>query len=346
MSSSSDAAPSVCRVLAPKLAASALLGVLAPGAVVAAATCPVIDATTTLSDIARTTAGKPDAQQLAAFHEGVIAKWPGLYRQDVIGLVPGAAIDRQILHSLEAARRDGNWGELQQLLRAQIESTSAAFQVFGDFRCDFPIYMADMLGALDGAGRIVDGRRALILGLDALERERTQISLPVFVTHEFFHRYHFQAAGFSDDLEDRQEIWRNLWAEGLATYVSQVLTANATTADALMLPKDLEQRAQPLLAAMAAQLLAGFDGRDEDLFRIYFTTSTSVERHGIPPRAGYYVGYVVAQRLSARQTLGQLAHLEGAAAERAVRRTLRELADGAGAGAGASFTGPRSGGRD
>jgi hypothetical protein len=288
--------------------------------------CPVVDATVTLVPVAESSAGKPEAEQLAAYRHGVIDRWPGLYTAAVLGLSPGPLMDKQILRSLEAVRRDGDQPELRRLLRTQLTATTAAFGVFGDFRCSFPVYFADTLGALDGAGRIVDGKRVLVLGIGSLAREQSQISLPVFLTHEFFHRYHFEAAGFSDDLEDRQEIWRNLWAEGLATYVSEVLTPGATIADALMIPRDLEQRAEPLTSRMASELLAGLDGMDEDLFNRYFTTNPKTDRHGIPPRAGYYVGYVVARRLAARHTLAELAHLQGDALHSAITATLRELA--------------------
>jgi uncharacterized protein YjaZ len=311
-------AASLVRVLLSALTLQAL----------AAATdaCPIVDATLALPHVASVTAGKPDAEQVADYRQEVIDRWPGLYGQEVLGLAAGAVMDRQIMRSLEAVRRDGDYTELKRLLRKQIAATTTAFRVFPDFKCNFPIYFADTLGALDGAGRIVNQQRVLVLGLGSLAQEQKHISLPVFLTHEFFHRYHFLAAGFSDDLEDRQEIWRNLWAEGLATYMSEVLTPGATEADALMLPRDLAQRAEPLTARMAADLLQGLDTTDEQLFGVYFTSNPRTERHGIPPRAGYYVGYVVARRLAARHTLAELAHLQGEELHREIQQTLRELA--------------------
>jgi Predicted Zn-dependent protease (DUF2268) len=311
-----------------QVARAALSGLMLQALAGATHACPIVDATVTLSRIASVTAGKPDAAQIAAYRQGVIDRWPGLYTQEVLGLSPGAVMDRQIVRSLEAARRDEDYAELKQLLRKQIAATTAAFHVFPDFRCNFPIYFADTLGALDGAGRVVNGQRALVLGLGSLVQEQKQISLPVFLAHEFFHRYHFQAAGFSDDLENRQEIWRNLWAEGLATYMSEVLTPDATAAEALMLPRDLAQRAEPLTARMAAELLRGLDTTDEELFGVYFTSNPRTERHGIPRRAGYYVGYVVARRLAARHTLAGLAHLKGEELHREIEQTLRDLAAG------------------
>jgi hypothetical protein len=307
--------------------AAGALALLQQQPAAAAATCTIIDATAPLSQIADASAGQPPAAQIAAFRHGIIEVWPDLYRPEVIGIDAPAVVDGQILKALEAARRDGERTELKQLLRAHIAAATAAFGVFKDFRCNFPIYFADMLGALDGAGRLIGGRPAMVLGLDALERERAKISLAVFFTHEFFHRYHFQAAGFSDDLEDRQEIWRNLWAEGLATYVSEVLTRGATPQEALMLPQDLAQRCEPLVGRMAAELLAGFDTMDKQLFLTYFTYGSATGRDGIPPRAGYYVGYRVARELAHRYSLNQLAHLHGDELHRQIVATLRKWAD-------------------
>jgi hypothetical protein len=73
---------------------------------------------------------------------------------------------------------------------------------------------------MDGAGRDVGGRPSLVFGVDTIAQFWMPQTLPIFLSHELFHRYHFQAAGFSDDLAERDLIWRSLWAEGLATYVS------------------------------------------------------------------------------------------------------------------------------
>jgi uncharacterized protein YjaZ len=309
------------------LAVLALL--LAPpgSAADSAPACPVIDATAGLAAAARSSAGRPESEQLAAYRHALVDQFPGLYAPQVLQLEPGAAMDHRILRALDGARASADdRAALKQQLTMQIAATTAAFALFKDFRCNFPIYLADTLGQMDGAGRVVDGRRAMVLGLDVLEKEQNQISLPVFFTHEFFHRYHFQASGFSDDLADRQEIWRNLWAEGLATYVSQVLTPGATRTEALMLPQDLAERAQPLMPRMSAELLAGLDRIDAQLFAKYFTSNPNLERAGLPPRAGYYVGYRVAQRLARRYSLDELAHLSGRRLQRNITRTLRELA--------------------
>jgi hypothetical protein len=291
-----------------------------------AGTCPIVDAIAPLAAIAVATAGESNAEQLAAYRRALIDAHPGLYAQQVLGLKPGPVMDRKILASLAEARTARDRNTLIVRLRAQIAATSRGFaRVFPDFRCNFPIYLTDSLGQLDGAGRVVDGRPALVIGVPQLERELPSVSLRVFLNHEFFHRYHFEAAGFSDDPGENQQIWRALWAEGLATYVSKVLTPGATTPEAL-LSAHLEERARPLMPQLAADLLAGMDRIDPELFAEYFTSGPAAGRHGLPARSGYYVGYIVAGRLAEHHSLAALAHLEGAALHAEIAGALRELA--------------------
>ncbi len=236
-------------------------------------------------------------------------------------------MDRGILASLAQARKAPDRRALKARVRAQVAATARAFhRAFADFSCNFPVYLSDSLGTLDGAGRLVDGQPAMVLGIGSIELEEPHMSLAVFFNHEFFHRYHFEAAGFSDDPAEHQAIWRALWAEGLATYVSQALTPGASTADAL-LSKHLEERARPLMPQMAAELLAGMDRIDRELFFTYFTSGPTAGKHALPARAGYYVGYVVAQRLAERHSLNALAHLKGDALHDEIADTLRVLVD-------------------
>jgi hypothetical protein len=158
--------------------------------------------------------------------------------------------------------------EVRQALAGAERRFASAFP---DFQCGFPIYVMDTLGRLDGAGRQVAGRPALVLGIDQIAQERDVLPLPVFLAHELFHRYHSQISGFSDDPGERQAIWRALWAEGLATYVSYRLTPGATVDEALIAPRDLAARAQPQIRAISADLLAHLDQTDHATYQTYFT---------------------------------------------------------------------------
>lgn len=305
---------------------AAILCLLTPWAA-QASPCRVIDAYTPADTLSHRTAGMPPADQLAAFRQDVVARYPGLYAPQVLDLPPGQDMDMLVLASLASARESRTRAALMVTLRHLVDRTQASFRKLDGFRCDFPIYLTDSLGQFDGAGRIVDGRRSLVLGVDALDGEQRLISLPVFIAHEMFHRYHFMAGGFSDDDADRQPLWRTLWAEGLATYASRALTRGATIGQALMLPTDLSQRAAPLRQTIAADLLAHLDRVDPDVYRTYFTYGNkAVAARGLPWRSGYYIGYLVAARLARRHTLGQLAHMPPRQVHALIRDALREMA--------------------
>lgn len=304
----------------------AALGLLTPWTALASP-CRVIDAYTAADTVSQRTIGMPPGDQLTAFRQSVVARYPGLYAPQVLDLSPGQDLDRLILASMASARESRARAALMVTLRQTIDRTQVSFRSLDGFRCDFPIYLTDSLGQFDGAGRIVDGKRSLVLGVDALDGEQSLLSLPVFVAHEMFHRYHFMAGGFSDDDADRQPLWRTLWAEGLATYASRVLTRGATVEQALILPTDLSQRAAPLTPRIAADLLAHLDQVDPDVYRTYFTYGNkAVAARGLPWRSGYYVGYLVAERLARHHSLGQLAHMPPAQVHALIRATLRELA--------------------
>lgn len=74
------------------LAGAAIALALSAGA--RAEACAVIDAYAPVPAVAAATAGQPADAQLAAFEREVVARHPGLYRQDVLGLAPGPVMDR------------------------------------------------------------------------------------------------------------------------------------------------------------------------------------------------------------------------------------------------------------
>jgi len=292
-----------------------------------ASPCRVIDAYTPVALLSRQAVLVPPVDQVQAFRHSVIARYPYLYAQQVLTLSAGQDIDALILTSLASARRSQARTELVTRLRHLVERTQASFAKLNGFRCDFPIYLTDSLGQFDGAGRIVDGRRSLVLGVDTLDAEQDRISLRVFLAHEIFHRYHFMVGGFSDDAADRQPLWRTLWAEGLATYASRTLNPGATIGQALMLPTDLAKRAAPLTPQIAADMLSHLDEVNPDVYRTYFTYGNkAVTARGLPWRSGYYVGYLVAARLARRHTLSALAHLPPRRVHMMVRVALQTLA--------------------
>jgi hypothetical protein len=293
----------------------------------AAPACRVDDAYADFLQRAHRTAGASDEARLAALHE-FLAAHAGLYTAEAIGVIPEPVLERTGLRELAAAAADARAADFDAALQRALASTTERFaQAFADFRCDFVVHIAPTFGRMDGAGRVVDGRPALVLGPDVIASYQTPEQLPVFLAHELFHRYHFAAAGFSDDLAERDLIWRTLWAEGLATYASARLNPDRPLADALLLPRDLAERAAPLVPVMARELAAKLDDVDPATFARFFEGGdASAKARGWPTRSGYYVGYLVAERLGQRHTLPELAHLQGPALRREIGDALAALA--------------------
>lgn len=310
------------RLLLPIAAFALLTGVAK------ADSCEIVDAFTPALELSGATAKLSPGDQANAFAAKVIQQFPALYEPDVLGLAAGPKRAVRIVTSLEVMRKDRAGQVATQTSVAQAVPGIAALyaKTFPDFHCDFPIYLFDSLGQLDGAGRVVAGKPSLVVGIDMLATENAALR-PVFLAHEFFHRYHAQAAGFSDDAGEGQPLWRVLWAEGLATYVSQKLTPGATLTDALMLPADLEARAKPKLPDIVAKLKPRLDKVDPATYRLLFTYGgKDAEKAGLPWRSGYYAGYLVAAELGKTKTLAQLAHLRGPALRKSIEAALTAIA--------------------
>jgi hypothetical protein len=167
-----------------------------------------------------------------------------------------------------------------------------------------------------------DDPRMLLLGLDGLAKfHGAEAQLPVILSHELFHVYHFQVNPPPRDA-DQIELYRLVWQEGLATYVSQVLNPDATLADALLDPR-LAEEGPKFVPILAHSLLTQLESTDDTTAALYL----SYRRGGqIPARMGYLIGYEIAKRAAAQQQLTELARLRGHALLSMVRRETQSLA--------------------
>ncbi len=274
------------------------------------------------------TAFSPLDQQLSEVKK-FIARHAALFAPEVLG---STDIDAAVKSGLPAIRsRSGDIERSATILHERLPAYLKDFgNFFPDFNCSFPIFMMPSFNAFDGAGRFVDGKPAMVLGVDTIAVYEKPEQLKVFIDHEIFHRYHFQAAGFSDDESEGAPIWKALWAEGLATYVSSTMNPERPLADALMLPRDLEVRARPHVAMIAAELRASIDHNDVAVYEKFFEYgSRSATAMNLPWRSGYYVGYLVAKRLAQDIPIPALAHMRGEILTVRIAAALDELAAGA-----------------
>ncbi|HZY62178.1 MAG TPA: hypothetical protein VFE38_06585 [Edaphobacter sp.] len=288
--------------------------------------CRIIDLIPQFWQVVEASGHESPAQQVQDFRKHLVDNHGDLYFATGLGFQSDKKLSEAIQNELAEARKHPEaMRKMTRLLQREMPQYVSAFQhTFPDFKCNFPIYMVPALGKLDGAGRVVNHVPSLVFGIDDIAAEFSEKTLPIFIDHELFHRYHFQVAGFSDDKGAHDILWRTLWAEGLATYVSKALNPGVSMQDALILPKDLEQRARPQLPALIAKLTPQLDRVDPQTFSVYFGYHPS--ETVIPSRVGYYIGALAAERLAGQYSLFALAHLQAATVRAKLPQALAEVA--------------------
>jgi Predicted Zn-dependent protease (DUF2268) len=198
----------------------------------------------------------------------------------------------------------------------------AAFPDFDSSRAR--VYL--MLSLFRFDGKIPhDNPRMLLLGLDGLAKfHGADARLAVILSHELFHLYHFQVNPLPRDA-DQVELYRLIWQEGLATYVSQVLNPEASLADVLLDPR-LAQEGPRFVPLSAHHLLSELESTDDATTALYLSY-----RPGglIPARMGYLIGYEIARKAAATRSITELARLRGHALLSLVRQEVEFLATGA-----------------
>lgn len=289
-------------------------------------TCKVIDLMPEFWSVVRATRDQSPEQQVKAFRAALVDPHASVFGRTGLGFDSAAHLDSAILKSLADARRDeGSMRVMINFLETRFPSYLHAFrEAFPDFRCDFTVYVTPSLNRLDGAGRVVDNQPSLIFGADAIAAEHSPADLKIFVDHELFHRYHSQVAGFSDDKAQQEVIWRALWAEGLATYVSIKLNPPASMQDALFVPKDLVKRSQPLLSGLIVDLQPKLDQVDPDFFSEFFLYHGPAATP--PSRVGYYIAALVAEDMARHHSLSALAHMQAGAVRTELSGALADIA--------------------
>ena len=290
--------------------------------------CPVIDLMPQFWQVVNAGSHESSAQQVRDFRRNLVDNHGDLYFKTGLGFTSDKELNEAIGSELADARAHPDaLRETALLLQREMPRYISTFRrAFPDFQCDFPIYLLPALGKLDGAGRVVNHTPALLFGIDNIAAEFSPSTLPlsIFIDHELFHRYHYQVAGFSDDKAAQEILWRTLWAEGLATYVSKTLNPPANMQDALILPKDLEQRARPQLPALIAKFTPQLDEINPQTFDTFFGYHPS--ETAIPSRVGYYIGALAAERLRKHNSLFALAHMHAETVRAKLPRALAEIA--------------------
>jgi hypothetical protein len=213
--------------------------------------------------------------------------------------------------------------KLERSLPRTIDQTRLRFQqAFPDMAWSGDIYMMASADCFNGRSQIIDGRQALLLGLDDIAGLH-ETNLPVLLEHELFHRYHHNF--FAYEAERDEPMWVRLWAEGMATYVSRSLSPSASNQEALWMTDEKVAHLEADLSQFAASFLHGFNSTSKEDANDYFLLDVSNDPR-IPGHTGYYLGMRVAELLNQHYSLKTMAHWSRAEAEPHIHETLEQMA--------------------
>ena len=237
-------------------------------------------------------------------------------RKNALGLLDPAHMEaRPGFPPLTQARLD----EVAQATGPAFDKAQIVFlRQFPDFRCPDTVTFGPSFLHFDGhVYQDKRNRQHMLFGVDAIALTHRSDDLPALFEHELFHIYHYEVQGKTFPKSDGG-VWWPMWEEGLATYVSQRLNTELSPQQVLVFPTNLVSRmhATGMTQRAARLMLSDFDKPSSQMFDAQSAPS------GLPPRAGYYMGYELAARLGRDHSLDWLTHLPPARVKMEARKFL------------------------
>lgn len=194
-------------------------------------------------------------------------------------------------------------------------------RTFPDMQWSGDVYVMASGSCFDGRAQPIQGRSALLFGVDTMAALGQRALIPV-MQHELFHRYH--RTFFEYEASGAYPLWTSLWAEGLATYVAAELNPSASELDRGMVPLGMIARVNERRAQLAADFLRRFESTRPQDVTIWFNDTNSKDPV-VPARAGYQLGALVAGELAKQYSLQTMAHWSQADAKPKIRATLERM---------------------
>lgn len=300
-------------------AITALTATGAPVAKPAPAKPAIVDLTGDYIRFYQASSKQPRLARAAAFKRLMAKKFPGFYTETRIG-APAAEYDEIIAKSFDA------FPKIEGRFKARAAALGPAFAAaITDFQRTFPeagalppTYLVHSLGEMDGGTREIGGKTILVFGADVIARvHREGANERPFFEHELFHTYHEPRFG------ECKPVWCALWEEGLATYVADQLNPGATD-DELLLSPAMRRQIDANRAMAACAVLQRAKSEKSDDYSALFNGGRNLP--GLPERAGYYVGFLVAKRLGEGLSLQELARWDQVAARPRILAELTRMA--------------------
>jgi hypothetical protein len=267
------------------------------------------------------TAGMTASERTAAFKAEIVPLFPAFYGKYRYPDMTQEAYDARIARSFE--RFPAIRAAYERADASFVSSLEPALESFAQLLPDLgpigDIYLVHSLGEMDGGTRDFAGRNYFIFGADVIARVHPPGSERPFFHHELFHVYHLQWFPGCD------QVWCSLWSEGAAVLAAKELNPGADD-DQLLLAQP-----EPIRGPVDANLTGAVcavqerlaSNSDRDLDALFSFQRLNAE---LPPRFGYYVGYLVARHVRGTRTLQQIAHMNTDEARAAVEESLAALA--------------------
>ena len=194
---------------------------------------------------------------------------------------------------------------------------------FGSLRGTPPIYLVHSLGSMDGGTRELADGTHLVFGADMIARLHLHHDIQPFFHHELFHVLHARRFAGCD------QLWCGLWEEGLAVYAAHTLNPRATDEELLLTqPEPLRAAVDSHRREAICATRSHLESQNPAHARAFFSSGRLNEN--LPPRFGYYVGYLVARDIGRTHTLRQLAAMTPSEVRPLLDAALARLADCAG----------------
>jgi hypothetical protein len=207
-------------------------------------------------------------------------------------------------------------------LTQQLQEANGRFlKTFPDMTWTGDIYVMASGYCFNGRAQMIQGRSALLFGVDAMAALGQKDLIPG-MHHELFHRYHRQFFEFEGS--SGYPLWTTLWAEGMASYVSEQLNPSASEIDLAQVPLGMVRQVDDRRTELAADFLRRFESTAEKDATLYFNSTESKDAL-VPARGGYQLGVLVVRELSKQHSIQTLAHWSQAEAKPNVRAALQRI---------------------
>ncbi|UYZ57660.1 DUF2268 domain-containing protein [Hymenobacter latericus] len=294
-------------------------------AVPPAATYQVINLMPAFEEFWQKARTQDEATQVKLFQQLLADRYPEVYNNSVLG-GPADKTFADVLPMRYAKVQSMVLPKMDLVLRLSKQIGQDLPRYEASFRKTFPdldyrgrLYFMYSLGGFDGGTRTIGGQQALLFGLDMIAYVYGHEADPApFFHHEFFHVYHSQF------FERNESVASALWREGLATYVAHALNPSANGVNLFGLPLNTPARTQADLPRYARELRAALDSEKREDYARYFLGGMDAQA-ATPARSGYYLGYLVAEKLAKRHSLPELAHANLAQLRPEIEQALLEL---------------------